>query len=639
MADKEVQVGPRTFKIRGTLGKGGFSVVYAGSDSETNKKVALKMMFDVKPDENDATYKQTCDEIKMMRRLQHRNLIKLLGYDLHATYTGRPCVILVQELAPNRELFEYLLHSEKTFSERLVMYVMSNVCDAIAFMHDQGVAHRDLKPENILLDKEFTVKIADFGFAKYFHKHDQRMKMRTELGTRGYMAPEISENAQAASRANRKSYNEKVDTFALGVIFFICASGFPPFRQTNSEDWWFDKIMKKQWNFFWKAHERKHQFNPLVKSILEHMLCYSADERLSVSDCLKHPFFTNNPAGKMMTKEEYKTEMKERYAIVKQKLRKVNAQKKENTSRAEPLPIAAHTEKLEAYKDSFIPAELLCMNDIRNEIYQIADPVDEESKAKLCQVLGSKVVGTLYSSRPAKEQHARVADYADHYKKMSVSDVCAVKNLFCNATTAAELRSCLVNEEDDPEELIVKLNSCELGTEASAEVSMNSVLALKEYDQVELPIISPTKLQESMCFNVKYGFGTLVHFMKDLHDKAEEHAAEVSIDVASGSAIVRYEIQQSMELGDEEVTVTDQVSILIQMYAFDDTEVDENGNAIPTPPGFAIVCKPAGFLQTHLNAFDMCWNRMMEESNFLNDLFLNPVDDEFAQSAKEAVEN
>lgn len=248
--DQEVQVGPRTFQIRGTLGRGGFSVVYAGSDSETSKKVALKMMFDVKPDENDATYKQTCDEIKMMRKLQHKNLIKLLGYDLHATFTGRPCVILVQELAPNRELFEYLLHSKSKFDERLVMYVMNNVLDAISFMHSKGVAHRDLKPENILLDKEFTLKIADFGFAKYFFKHDQRMKMRTELGTRGYMAPEISRNAAEASRANRRSYDEKVDTFALGVILFICASGFPPFRQTNSEDWWFDKIMKEQWNFF-----------------------------------------------------------------------------------------------------------------------------------------------------------------------------------------------------------------------------------------------------------------------------------------------------------------------------------------------------------------------------------------------------
>lgn len=165
---KEVTVGPRQFKIRGPLGKGGFSEVYAGEDSETGKRVALKMMFEVQEDET--TYKQTCDEIKMMRKLSHENLIKLLGYDLHAEYRDRKCVILVQELAPNRELFEYLLHSRETFKEPLVMYIGHQIFSAILFMHGKGIAHRDLKPENILLDKEFRLKIADFGFAKFFRK-------------------------------------------------------------------------------------------------------------------------------------------------------------------------------------------------------------------------------------------------------------------------------------------------------------------------------------------------------------------------------------------------------------------------------------------------------------------------------------
>jgi serine/threonine protein kinase len=57
--------------------------------------------------------------------------------------------------------------------------------------------------------------------------------MRTELGTRGYMAPEISRT---------HSYDEKVDFFAAGVILFILLSGFPPFKVTENTDWWFDKI-------------------------------------------------------------------------------------------------------------------------------------------------------------------------------------------------------------------------------------------------------------------------------------------------------------------------------------------------------------------------------------------------------------
>lgn len=202
-----------------------------GVDSETSKRVALKIMF-VKCDQNDPTYKQTCAEIKMMRKLTYPSIIKLLGYDLHSEYQGKNCVILVQELAPHCELFDYLMHAQKSFSEQLVMYIMHSIFDAIDFMHSQGIAHRDLKPENILLDKDFNLKIADFGFATYFQRDEKRIALRTELGTRGYMAPEIEKTHR---------YGEKVDTFALGVIMFICAAGFPPFRKTNNSDWWFEK--------------------------------------------------------------------------------------------------------------------------------------------------------------------------------------------------------------------------------------------------------------------------------------------------------------------------------------------------------------------------------------------------------------
>lgn len=57
-------------------------------------------------------------------------------------------------------------------------------------MHHKGIAHRDLKPENILFDKNFNLKVADFGFAALMDKYADG-KLRTTLGTEGYMAPEI----------------------------------------------------------------------------------------------------------------------------------------------------------------------------------------------------------------------------------------------------------------------------------------------------------------------------------------------------------------------------------------------------------------------------------------------------------------
>jgi len=436
--------------------------------------------------------------------------------------------------------------------------------------------------------------------------------VRTELGTRGYMAPEISENAQAASRANRKSYDEKVDTFALGVILFICSSGFPPFRQTNSDDWWFDKIMKKQWHFFWKAHERKHEFTPLVKDLLENMLAYDSSERFSVAECLKHPFFTNNPAGTLMTKEEYITEMKGRYQYVKAKLRAINDAKKQNM-RAEPMPIQDKAELLAPYGKSSIPAELLCMNDYRKNIFDAPDPTTDAEKEALSKVLSKSIIDMSYIDLDARTYNAMSKDFTEMYMKMSNHDLASVKNAFCNVQTAADLKAFLPNEDIDPEKMMVTLNRCNLGTGATTEVSMNSVLQYREFDSISLCVMDPVKLEENegLIFNVKYGFGTFVHFMKDLHAKTPQ----VTIDVDMGSATVNYEISDTMVLGDEEVTVTDQVQLLLQMFAFDNS----HGQA---PPGFAITIRPAGFLQTHLHAFDMCWKKMIQESNFLNPLFV-----------------
>lgn len=63
--------------------------------------------------------------------------------------------------------------------------------EAIEYVHSKGLAHRDLKPENILLNKDFSCKIADFGFAKKISGPEGKGFMKTRLGTEAYMAPEL----------------------------------------------------------------------------------------------------------------------------------------------------------------------------------------------------------------------------------------------------------------------------------------------------------------------------------------------------------------------------------------------------------------------------------------------------------------
>merc|ERR1719184_767856 len=111
---------------------------------------------------------------------------------------------------------------------------------------------------------------------------------------------------------------------------------------------------------------------------------------------------------------------------------------------------------------------------------------------------------------------------------------------------------------------------------------MNSVNQYAEFDAASLWLMDPATLKEkedfgSLVFNVKYGFGTFVHFMKDLHAKTPS----VTIDVSSGSATVTYQIEETMNLEGEDVSVTDSVEILLQMHAFDTSEnADIKGFAI-----------------------------------------------------------
>lgn len=90
------------------------------------------------------------------------------------------------------------------------------------YIHNKGICHRDLKLENLLFDKDFNLKIADFGFAK-----EDSGKLLSRLGTEGYMAPEIG---------YKKYSGEKVDIFSAGVLLFLFYVGRPPFENTKKDN-------------------------------------------------------------------------------------------------------------------------------------------------------------------------------------------------------------------------------------------------------------------------------------------------------------------------------------------------------------------------------------------------------------------
>lgn len=306
MAGTHVRVGKRQYELGSTLGVGGFSEVKKGIDMGTNKRVALKITYtDQISNQRDMNnqLRSVQKEIKSMKKLNHINIVRLLGYDLKCVVENRNAIVMVQELAPKGELFDYLMHTNK-FEQTMAISVFHQLIAGLSAIHGAGIAHRDLKPENLLFDKDFNLKIADFGFSFTYQKGENpRTLMRTELGTKGYMAPEILSHTK---------YTEKADIFAAGVILFIMLAGFPPFQDAQASDWWFDKLTKKKYRLFWMAHERTASFTSEAKLILQTMLAADPDDRPDCEGIQSSSFYT----ASHLDKHELKRQLAERQVRV-----------------------------------------------------------------------------------------------------------------------------------------------------------------------------------------------------------------------------------------------------------------------------------------------------------------------------------
>lgn len=123
--------------------------------------------------------------------------------------------------------------------------ITKNILEAVRNLHSMGISHRDLKPENILFDRDFVLKVSDFGLSTLIKGHDGDGLLYTHLGTKGYRPPEMEEG---------KYQGDQADIFAVGVILFLLYSGNPPFMSTKSKDPIYKLIRKKNFAKFWLTH-------------------------------------------------------------------------------------------------------------------------------------------------------------------------------------------------------------------------------------------------------------------------------------------------------------------------------------------------------------------------------------------------
>ncbi|KAI3466183.1 hypothetical protein Pfo_022846 [Paulownia fortunei] len=199
------------FSVNKKLGEGGFGPVYKGLLVD-GQSIAVKRLSK----SSGQGLNEFKNEVKLIAKLQHRNLVKLLGCCIEGDEK-----ILIYEYMPNGSLdsfiFDQTRGSPLDWSKRFK--IICGIARGLLYLHQDSrlrIIHRDLKASNVLLDDELNPKISDFGMARTFGGDQSQENTRRIVGTYGYMAPEY---------AFYGLFSVKSDVFSFGILLLEVVSG------------------------------------------------------------------------------------------------------------------------------------------------------------------------------------------------------------------------------------------------------------------------------------------------------------------------------------------------------------------------------------------------------------------------------
>ncbi|CAJ1951929.1 unnamed protein product [Sphenostylis stenocarpa] len=206
-----LQLATNFFSNLNQLGHGGFGPVFKGM-MPNGQEVAVKKLSL----ESRQGVKEFTNEVMLLLRIQHKNLVTLLGCCAEG-----PEKMLVYEYLPNKSLDHFLFDKRKSSSLDWAtrFRIVTGVARGLLYLHEEAperIIHRDIKASNILLDEKLNPKISDFGLAKLFPGEDTHLLTFRISGTHGYMAPEY---------ALRGYLSVKTDVFSYGVLVLEIVSG------------------------------------------------------------------------------------------------------------------------------------------------------------------------------------------------------------------------------------------------------------------------------------------------------------------------------------------------------------------------------------------------------------------------------
>lgn len=247
------------------IGKGSFAVVKMGYDIKTKKKVAIRTMptVGICP----VSLEHLRREAEIHPTLDHEGIVKCLYCKEDET-----SITMVQEYVTDGSLLDYYA-KKRALMEFEVRAIFTQLINAVAYMHEQGVVHRDIKADNILIYASTqTIKLADMGFADHFTA-DKRFT--NFPGTLAYSPPEVLQG--------KPHYGPPRDVWSCGVLLYILLTGKYPFGSqatTKTKG----RIINEEPDY------TNPKISGIAKDLLCKMLCKDPVTRITLDEIKNHPW-------------------------------------------------------------------------------------------------------------------------------------------------------------------------------------------------------------------------------------------------------------------------------------------------------------------------------------------------------------
>lgn len=205
------------YEIHELIGVGGMANVYRARDTIDDRTVAIKILKDEYLG-NEEFIRRFKNESKAIAVLSHPNIVKV--YDVSF---GDRIQYIVEEYIDGITLKDYL-SQQKEIKWKEAIHFTIQILRALQHAHEKGIVHRDIKPQNIMLLQDGTIKVTDFGIARFSRSETRTMTGKT-IGSVHYIAPE---------QARGDLTDEKADIYSVGVMLYEMVTGRLPFEADNA---------------------------------------------------------------------------------------------------------------------------------------------------------------------------------------------------------------------------------------------------------------------------------------------------------------------------------------------------------------------------------------------------------------------